>query len=86
MRYGVTESFERKVRKLTKRNSRLTNRLVKQFSQFEQDPRHPSLKLHKLTGSRSTQHAIWLTGNLRAVAIKSKNVYVFFDIITHDEY
>ena len=32
------------------------------------------------------QYAIWILGDVRALAIKEKGSYVFFDLITHDEY
>jgi mRNA-degrading endonuclease YafQ of YafQ-DinJ toxin-antitoxin module len=86
MNFELTDSFKKKSQKLDLKNPRLRSALIKQFHLFSQNPRHPSLKLHKLQGERSTQFAIWIISDLRALAIKSGEKYIFFDLITHDEY
>lgn len=86
MNFELTDSFEKKSHKLCLKDSRLRSALAKQFKIFSQDPRHPSLRLHKLQGDRSIQFAIWIQKDLRALAIKIQNKYIFFDLVTHDEY
>ncbi len=86
MNFELTNSFEKKSQKLCHKDSSIKSALTKQFKIFNQNPRNPSLKLHKLQGDRSTHFAIWIKGNLRALAIKVKDTYIFFDLITHDEY
>lgn len=89
MNIEFTEIFERKASQLIKRNPQLRTVFKKQFNLFSVNPLYPSLRLHKLKGKRSQQYALWITGDLRALAIKSKskeNTYIFFDIVTHDEY
>lgn len=89
MRIEFTNSFKKKVRKLSKKNPDLKTALIKQLQLFIDNPIHPSLRLYKLQGSRSEQLAIWIKGDLRALSIKSKTIkdtFVFFDLITHDEY
>lgn len=86
MIFHFTRSFEIKTRKLCEKNPRLKKDFVKQFRLFKSEPSHPSLKWHKLKGKRSEQYAMWIQGDLRALAIKDKEVYIFFDLVTHDEY
>ena len=87
MNFYVTTSFEKKAKKLIKKDSQLRLILTKQFDLFQKNPQHPSLKLHKLQGKRSQQYSIWIKDNLRAISIKSEDgAYVFFDFITHDQY
>lgn len=86
MNFSLTESFQKKAKKLCQKDPQLRQALVKQFSLFQENHTHPSLKLHKLTGKRSEQYAIWIIGDLRALGIKHHEEYIFFDLVTHDEY
>jgi len=84
-----TKSFDKRAWQLCKKNPQLKTVLIKQFSVFRNNPYYPSLRLHKLRGDRSEQFAIWIMGDLRALSIKSKtqkNTYIFFDLVSHDEY
>ena len=87
MNFKLTASFKRKSKKLIKKDPGLRKIFAKQFRLFNSNPEHPSLKLHKLKGKRSEQYAMWLKGDLRAISIRNKKrVYLFFDLISHDEY
>ncbi|HYD34789.1 MAG TPA: hypothetical protein VD999_01855 [Vitreimonas sp.] len=81
-----TQDFQKKVVKLVLHNDQLRKKLKKQFQLFQQNPYHLGLRLHKLKGQRSEQYAIWIDGDLRALAIKDGEVYIFFDLVTHDQY
>ena len=86
MTVHFTRYFRKKAAKLVKNNLKLQKRFKKQFSLFQQNPNHLGLRLHKLKGKRSEQYAIWIEGDLRALAIKDGEVYTFFDVVTHDQY
>lgn len=86
MNFSLTQSFQKKAQRLCKKDAQLRFALAKQFSLFQENHEHPSLKLHKLKGTRSEQYAVWIMGNLRALGIKSEDEYVFFDLVTHDQY
>jgi mRNA-degrading endonuclease YafQ of YafQ-DinJ toxin-antitoxin module len=89
MNIEFTESFKRKIQKLKSKDPQLISSLKKQFKLFASNPYYPSLRLHKLQGKRSEQYAIYIKGDLRALFIKSKQVedtFIFFDLVTHDEY
>jgi proteic killer suppression protein len=81
-----TQAFQKKAQKLCKKDNSLREDLAKQISIFQVNPHHPSLRLHKLHGRRSEQYAIWIKGDLRALSIKNGNVYIFFELVTHDQY
>lgn len=89
MNIELTESFKKKVQKLVKKDFDLKLALKKQFNLFKSNPLYPSLHLHRLQGKRSEQYAIKIKPDLRALSIKSrdnKDTYIFFDLVTHDEY
>ena len=61
MNFYLDKNFERKAKKLCSKNPELRKNLAKQFKLFKVNPRHNSLKLHKLQGKRSTQYSIQLS-------------------------
>lgn len=86
MNFSLTQSFQKKAQKLCKKDVQLRQSLAKQFSLFQENHHHPSLRLHKLRGKRSEQYAIWIIGDLRALGIKNNEEYIFFDLVNHDQY
>lgn len=86
MKLDFTNSFKRKTKKLFKKDPQIRFEFNKQFSFFQKNQEHPSLKLHKLKGRRSGQYAIWIRGDLRALGIKDGNKFIFFDLVKHDKY
>lgn len=86
MNIHLTEYFQKKVRKLCQKDRHLAKQFTQQLALFQQNPQHPSLKLHKLQGKRSEQYAVWIKANLRALSIWEGDTIVFFDLITHDQY
>lgn len=86
MNFFLTETFQKKAKKLCKKDTQLRGTLAKQFSLFQENHQHPSLRLHKLKGKRSEQYSIWIMGDLRALSIKDEEEYIFFDLVNHDQY
>ncbi len=86
MKVFFSKSFKQKFDKVVKKDKKLRKQIAKQFQLFTQDPRYPSLRLHKLRGHRSEQYSIWMASDLRAIAIRKKDHYIFFDLIHHDDY
>ncbi len=86
MNLHLTKSFHNKAAKLCKNNSQLRTAFKKQFALFQRNPQHPSLKFHKLKGQHSEQYAMWIVADLRALCIREKDVYIFFDLVKHDQY
>jgi mRNA-degrading endonuclease YafQ of YafQ-DinJ toxin-antitoxin module len=89
MNIEFTHAFEAETQQICRKNPQLQLAFKKQLNLFKSNPFHPSLRLHKLKGVRSEQYAIWIKDDLRALSIKSataSDTYIFFDVVTHDEY
>ncbi|MBP7700769.1 hypothetical protein KA111_01745 [Candidatus Woesebacteria bacterium] len=81
-----TSAFKKKISKFINKNPLLDKTFRKQFKRFKENPYHVGLRLHRLKGERSSQYAIRIEGDLRALAIKEDDAYVFFDLVRHDQY
>jgi len=72
----------------TKRYKKIPSEIRRQFEKrlfiFEENPFHPQLNNHPLTGDRKEQWSINLTGDWRAIYVfKNEDTIVFIDIDTH---
>jgi len=86
MRIRTTAHFDKNLSKKLKKNPQLKSKIKKQVELLEGNLRHPSLKLHKLSGERTQEYSFWIEGNLRITFTIVDDVILFTDIITHDEY
>jgi len=72
--------------KIKRKDSKLFSRIDKQLALFVENPRHPSLRTHKLSGKMKNMWSISITMSIRMVYIKiSENSFVFVKIGTHNE-
>ncbi|KKQ26100.1 MAG: hypothetical protein US62_C0019G0027 [Candidatus Woesebacteria bacterium GW2011_GWA1_37_8] len=83
MKIRITPRFDIN---LSKKNPQLKIKIKKQVELLIINLRHPSLKLHKLSGDRASEYSFWIEGNLRITFMIVDNIILFTDIITHDEY
>lgn len=60
MKYEIifTESYTRRAVKFLKKHPELRNQYEKTLELLELNPQHPSLRLHKLTGTLSDLHSV----------------------------
>ncbi|KKT29309.1 MAG: Addiction module toxin, RelE/StbE family [Candidatus Collierbacteria bacterium GW2011_GWC2_44_18] len=86
MKLAYLPLFVKKLKKKTKSNPNLKPKLTKQINLLLQDIHHPSLKVHKLKGSRKEDYSFWIEGDLRIVFKIIEDTYIFTDLITHDKY
>jgi addiction module RelE/StbE family toxin len=79
-------SIQKELKKIQQRDEKLANRIEKQIALFEENPKHPSLRTHKLSGTMDNVWSISITMNIRMVYIllDERNV-IFVKIGTHDE-
>lgn len=70
---------------LYKKDKDLVEKIQKQILMFESNPKHPSLRLHKLSGNLNTIWSISINKKLRMIYIQDGNVAYFFDIGSHDQ-
>ena len=69
-----------------KKDIKLSKKIRKQLSLFEENPKHPSLRTHKLTGNLKNHWSISITKSVRMVYILEKKDLAFFiDMGTHEE-
>lgn len=86
MNIRTTVYFDKNLSKKINKNPQLKTKIKKQIELLREDLRHPSLKLHKLSGKRAQEYSFWVEGNLRITFVIIDNIILFTDIITHDEY
>lgn len=86
MEIRTTSHFDKAIAKRVKKNPWLKIKVKKQINLLQKDLRHPSLKLHKLSGKRSQEYSFWIEGNLRITFMFIDDAVLFTDVITHDEY
>lgn len=86
MEIRSTTHFDRNLSKKIKKYPQLKVKIKKQIELLRENLKHPSLKLHKLTGKRAQEYSFWIEGNLRITFLIIDGKILFTDIITHDEY
>jgi addiction module RelE/StbE family toxin len=81
------QQFLRQARKFLRKHPDLKPRLAQVFSDLQQDPFQPHLKLHPLTGKLAGCHAVSITYGYRITLtlIISHQEIVLLDIGSHDE-
>lgn len=74
------------LKKIKKYDKNLLKKIEKQLIFFKNNPKHHSLRLHKLTGKVKNLWSISVTRNVRMVYFLLKeNESYFVDIGTHDQ-
>lgn len=73
--------------KLIKRNDKkLAQKIERQILLFISNPKHPSLRIHKLTGRKHDIFSLSVTMGIRMLyKIIDKNIIYFTNIGTHDQ-
>jgi len=80
------EPFLRILKKWRKKYPNLVERFQQKLSLFTQEPFHPSLKTHRLSGSLKDYWSLSITYDHRLVfKFISENQVLLIDIGTHDE-
>lgn len=70
--------------KIYKKNKKLFQQIEKQITRFEQNPKHPSLRTHKLTGNMKNLWSISISEGYRMVYILlDEGTALFVKIGTH---
>ncbi len=82
-----TTSYGKKIRKFLKKHPNIFSKYEKTIFFLEQNPHHPSLRLHKLKGSLSEYYSISIDMEYRIIIdfIIVDNVIYLIDIGSHDE-
>lgn len=75
----------KKLRDIKRTNIKLFNKIQKQLKLFQQNPRHPSLRLHKITREVENTQSISIDMSTRMIYTETDGEIYFFEIGTHDE-
>lgn len=79
-----SSDLQEKLEKIKKKDPQLFKKVQKQLRVFKQNPRHKSLRLHKLTREVKNVWSISIDKSIRMLYIDEEEIY-FFSIGTHDE-
>jgi len=87
MRVRFDSELVKKLQKIKKKDSKLSKLIEEKLILFSQNPYHPSLRLHKLTGSLKNLYSISINYSIRMVFVLlyNQNEAYFIDIGTHDQ-
>ncbi|HSW48458.1 MAG TPA: type II toxin-antitoxin system mRNA interferase toxin, RelE/StbE family [Candidatus Saccharimonadales bacterium] len=71
---------------IKRKDKKLASKIEKQLLLFQSNPKHPSLRIHKLSGSQKDTWSISITMSIRMVyKMPDDNTAYFIDIGTHDQ-
>lgn len=86
MKAKFSPLVQQKLLQLNKKDKKLVVKIEKQIKLFESNPKHPSLRTHKLTGNLANRWSISMSKGLRMVyVILKEDIAYFVDLGTHDE-
>lgn len=86
MHIKLSSSVIKELSKIKQKDKKLSDRIQKQLLLFKSNPKHPSLRTHKLTGSMGNMWSISVSMSKRMVYRLLDNDRAYFiDIGTHDE-
>lgn len=86
MKAKYSPQLQKELNKIHKINSKLSERIEKQVALFKEDPKHPSLRTHKLSGTLKKMWSISITSGIRMVYIVMEaDEALFVKIGSHDE-
>jgi addiction module RelE/StbE family toxin len=81
-----SRDFIKQYKLLSKRNPNLVKKLEKLTEIFINNPKHPILKTHSLSGKLQGKYAFWISWDLRVVFEWLDNKSVRFLVLgTHDK-
>ena len=86
MRVAFSPDLDKEFKRLYKTDKKLTVKIKRQLDLFKDDPKHPSLRNHKLAGNLKNHWSISITRSVRMVYVqKTKDIAYFIDVGTHEE-
>ena len=81
---AFSPDFYKKLQRIKRKDPKLFNKIQKQLALFKKNPRHRSLRLHKITREVKNVWSISIDRSIRMLYVQEEDIY-FFDIGTHDE-
>ncbi|OGD70434.1 hypothetical protein A3A84_03760 [Candidatus Collierbacteria bacterium RIFCSPLOWO2_01_FULL_50_23] len=84
-RFLFSLKFVRKLRDIKHKNKDLGESIRKQLKLFKANPKHQSLRLHKLRGNLKDVWSISVNKSFRLLYTENAGSYYFFDLGFHSE-
>lgn len=85
MQIKFSSDAKKELRKIRKKDSKLYKKVEKQLDLFIRNPKHPSLRIHKLTGDLKNTWSLSINKSIRMTYVSDKKGIYFTDIGTHDQ-
>lgn len=80
-----SQEVDRKIRRIHKKDQKLSQQIEKQLALFIENPKHPSLRIHKLSGEFKNLWSLSINRSIRMVYILETDSAYFVGLGTHDE-
>lgn len=85
MNIRFDERLKKELGEIKQKNPKLFKRINKQLNLFKLNPKHNSLRVHKLAGDLENMRSISINKSLRMSYLQDGDEAYFFDVGTHDE-
>lgn len=86
MKTKISPLVQKEIINIQRKDKKLANRIEKQILLFEENPKHPSLRVHKLSGNRENMWSILITMSIRIVYLLiDDDQAIFIKIGTHEQ-
>jgi mRNA-degrading endonuclease YafQ of YafQ-DinJ toxin-antitoxin module len=85
MQIRLDSKLRKELEEISKKDVKLSKRIQKQLALFAVNPKHKSLRVHKLSGELNNMWSISISKNIRMSYLQIGGDAYFFDISTHDE-
>ncbi len=86
MKAKFSPFVQKRLTEIYKKDKKLVSKVEKQVALFESNPKHPSLRIHKLSGNLNNIWSLSINKSHRMVyKLIDKETAYFVDIGTHDE-
>lgn len=85
MEFEIAPELDLELKKIGRKDKKLLSKVERQLLQFLENHKHPSLRLHKLSGNMKGVWSISIDMHLRMLYRISNETAYFFKIGTHDE-
>ncbi len=81
----TTPTFERKLKSFLKKHPDLSIEIENKLDLLLQDPFHPELKTHKLSGKLKNEWAVRLTYEYRILFVVEENTVFLTNVGSHED-
>ncbi len=85
MKVFLTTSYKRAIKKILKKNSGVGEKVIEKVGTLIDNPKSPSLKLHKLSGTHRNVWSISIAEDIRLLFVYEDKGIVLVDIGKHED-